>query len=131
MTLDEYQRRAHDTAVYPARHSLPYLTLGLTGEAGEIANKVKKVIRDSLPIESVRLDLALEAGDTLWYLSELAAKLGYTLSQIAEMNLNKLAERKRTNTIKGSGDERSNNTGTSGSGQQQAAEEKRFTGSTD
>lgn len=106
MQLDEYQKRAHDTAVYPANHSVPYLALGLAGEAGEVANKVKKVLRDGRPLEAVKHDLALELGDTLWYLSEFAAKLGFTLSQIAAMNLDKLDERRRTNTIKGNGDER-------------------------
>lgn len=106
--FDDYQENAKLTAVFNPIHGLEYLTLGLCGEAGEAANKVKKIFRDEnykVSEEKAR-EIALELGDTLWYLAMLAEHLGYSLSQIAEMNAKKLAARKTTDSLRGSGDNR-------------------------
>lgn len=85
-----------------------YPALGLVGEAGEIANKVKKVMRDNFGIleEDKRKDLEKEIGDVLWYLAELSTALDIDLNKVAEDNLAKLFSRKKRGVIKGSGDNR-------------------------
>lgn len=85
-----------------------YPALGLVGEAGEIANKVKKVMRDNFGIleEDKRKDLEKEIGDVLWYLAELSTALDIDLNKVAEDNLAKLFSRKERGVIKGSGDNR-------------------------
>jgi NTP pyrophosphatase (non-canonical NTP hydrolase) len=85
-----------------------YPTLGLCGEAGEVADKVKKVIRDrggSFDVEVIAA-LKLELGDVLWYVAQLASELGLELDAIATANLDKLASRAARNVISGSGDQR-------------------------
>ena len=85
-----------------------YPTLGLTGEAGEVADKVKKVIRDrggSFDRET-REAIKLELGDVLWYVAQLASELGYDLEEVAEANLQKLSSRAARGRIGGSGDQR-------------------------
>lgn len=105
--LDDYQSAAVDKAIYPKKAELEYLTLGLTGEAGEIANKVKKILRGDKEFDEVaKKDLAAELGDVLWYLAVLADALGVNLSQVASSNINKLLDRKNRNVLKGSGDNR-------------------------
>lgn len=108
MTLNEYQAAARRTAIYPAQRAIIYPTLGLTGEAGEVADKVKKVIRDNNDDFSAerRHQIALELGDVLWYAASLAHDLGYTLDEVAQMNVDKLASRMDRNKIHGEGDER-------------------------
>lgn len=108
MTLDEYQQGALRTAIYPANRQIIYPTLGLTGEAGEVADKVKKVIRDDNDefTSERRRQIALELGDVMWYAATLARDLGYTLDEICQMNLDKLASRMERNRLHGSGDER-------------------------
>lgn len=108
MTLNEYQEGARSTAIYPESRQIIYPTLGLTGEAGEVADKVKKVIRDNQDEFSPerKHEIALELGDVLWYAASLAHDLGYTLEEVAQMNLDKLASRMQRNKIHGSGDER-------------------------
>ena len=108
MTLNEYQEGARSTAIYPASRQIIYPTLGLTGEAGEVADKVKKVIRDSNDVfsDEKKHQIALELGDVLWYAAALAHDLGYTLEEVAQMNLDKLASRMQRDKIHGSGDER-------------------------
>ncbi|MEI8250769.1 MAG: nucleoside triphosphate pyrophosphohydrolase family protein [Synechococcus sp. ELA057] len=109
MDLRTYQTRARETALYPQVGSNPiYPTLGLCGEAGEVADKVKKVIRDRQGIFDAAVidDLRLELGDVLWYVSQLASELGLDLDAIAEANLSKLASRAARNVIGGSGDRR-------------------------
>ena len=108
MTLNEYQKRALETAIYLTEAKIVYPTLGLTGEAGEVADKVKKVIRDFKGefSESVRYELAKELGDVLWYIAALSHDLGYTLEEIGEMNNAKLASRKQRGKINGNGDNR-------------------------
>ena len=110
--FDDYQNAAQKTALYPTDKAMEYLVLGLCGEAGELANKVKKIIRGdyegkgAIEYEKVRQDLLSEAGDVLWYLSETLRTLDFKLSQCAENNIEKLQERKRNNTVKGEGDNR-------------------------
>jgi len=96
ISFEEYQTAASLTALYPNRlKNLEYPTLGLTGEAGEVANIVKKIQRDfgGEITEEIRSKLKDELGDVLWYISACADELGLTLEQIAEFNLKKLAKR--------------------------------------
>ena len=109
MDFDHYQRRARDTARYPQVGSNPiYPTLGLCGEAGEVADKVKKVIRDRSGQfdAAVRDDIRLELGDVLWYVAQLCSELDLELADVAQANLDKLASRAARNVIGGSGDRR-------------------------
>jgi NTP pyrophosphatase (non-canonical NTP hydrolase) len=109
MTFDEYQERAKMTAQYPNIGANPfYPTLGLCGESGEVAEKVKRIMRDQNGemTPANKADIAVELGDVLWYLSTLATEIGVSLSHVAEMNLIKLASRKARNRIQGSGDYR-------------------------
>ena len=96
MNFEEYQAEASQTAHYPKRFSnLEYPTLGLTGEAGEVANIVKKIQRDHdvFLTDEVLGKLKDELGDVLWYISACADELGLTLNEIAEFNVGKLAKR--------------------------------------
>ena len=96
MNFEEYQTEASQTAHYPRRMSnLEYPTLGLAGEAGEVANIVKKIQRDHEGIltDETRGKLKDELGDVLWYISACADELGLKLQEIAEYNVNKLAKR--------------------------------------
>jgi len=106
--LDMYQQVAKTTAIYPREQAIIYPTLGLTGEAGEVANKVKKIIRDGTNKndEGLVQDLSAEIGDCLWYIAVLADDFNIKLSDIANTNIEKLANRKKNNTIHGSGDTR-------------------------
>lgn len=108
MTLDEYQKGARTTAIYPEESRIVYPTLGLTGESGEVADKVKKVIRDNGGqfSDERKHEIALELGDVMWYVASLAHDLGYSLEEVAQMNLDKLASRMKRDKIHGSGDER-------------------------
>ena len=103
MTLSSYQKMASVTAIYPTQHAITYPALGLAGEAGEVANKVKKIIRDG------KLDKAAlkgEIGDCLWYIAVLCRDLNIDLGDVAKANLEKLQDRKARGTLKGSGDTR-------------------------
>ena len=106
--LDMYQKVARTTAIYPREQAIIYPTLGLTGEAGEVANKVKKIIRDdgNKINEGLVQEISAEIGDVLWYIAVLADDIGCKLSDIANANLVKLANRKEKGTIHGSGDKR-------------------------
>jgi NTP pyrophosphatase (non-canonical NTP hydrolase) len=106
--FNSYQRSASSTAIYPDKHKILYPALGLAGEAGEVANKVKKIIRDGpekMP-DDWREQLASELGDVLWYCAALATDLNLTLGMIAGQNEAKLRRRKEAGTIGGSGDNR-------------------------
>jgi NTP pyrophosphatase (non-canonical NTP hydrolase) len=107
MELRTYQTQSRQTARYPQAGANPiYPTLGLCGEAGEVADKVKKVIRDqggNFSPEAVAA-LELELGDVLWYVAQLATELGLDLDRVAQANLDKLASRMSRNVIAGSGD---------------------------
>jgi NTP pyrophosphatase (non-canonical NTP hydrolase) len=107
--LSDYQHRSRATAVYPdAGDNLTYPALGLCGEAGECAEKVKKTIRDDGGVlsEERRAALAAELGDVLWYVAQLASEAGLDLDAIAEDNLAKLLSRRDRGVLQGSGDAR-------------------------
>jgi NTP pyrophosphatase (non-canonical NTP hydrolase) len=109
MLLSEYQSRSRETAVYPgAGDNLLYPTLGLCGEAGEVAEKIKKMIRDDGGVLSAerRDALSKELGDVLWYLAQLATEADLDLAEIAEANIAKLLSRRDRNVLQGSGDDR-------------------------
>jgi len=114
MRLSDYQRGATETAVYPEQGNvggLMYAALGLAGEAGEIANKVKKVFRDGATDSPDKraermLELQKELGDVLWYVAALATELGCDLDAVARGNLQKLQSRKARGVLGGSGDDR-------------------------
>lgn len=108
MDFNKYQETAVETAIYPDTHRILYPALGMSGEAGEVANKVKKIIRDgpeNMP-DDWKDQLASEIGDVLWYCAALANDLGMPLALIAAQNRDKLLERKQKGTISGSGDKR-------------------------
>ena len=108
MTLNEYQQHALETVIYPDDRRIIYPTLGLTGEAGEVADKVKKVIRDAHEefTPEKRLEIVKEIGDVLWYCATLSRDLGYELDEVAQMNVDKLRSRMQRNLLHGSGDNR-------------------------
>jgi len=106
--FNAYQRMAAKTAIYPDEHRILYPALGLAGEAGEVANKVKKLIRDGPDgrPDDWREQISSEIGDVLWYCAALATDLNLTLGMIASQNEKKLSARKKSGTIGGSGDNR-------------------------
>ena len=106
MKINDYQIRASETAIYP--EGLNYPILGLAGEAGELCNKYKKIIRDKGGEVDVNdLDeLAKELGDVLWYVAQIATELGTDLETVARVNIMKLGDRKDRGVLGGSGDER-------------------------
>jgi|SRR3990167_3229526 len=106
MTFNEYQELAIKTAIYPKERGIEYTILGLCSEAGEIAGKYKKIIRDKGGIlsQEEKDKLAFELGDQLWYCATLADELGFDLDEIAKHNVQKLKDRKNRGTITGSGD---------------------------
>ena len=106
MNLDEYQERAGETAIYP--DGLNYPILGLAGEAGELCNKYKKILRDKGGEADINDmdELAKELGDVLWYVAQIATELDTDLETIARRNLMKLAGRKARGVLGGSGDDR-------------------------
>ena len=109
MNLNDYQRESRKTALYPGVGSNAiYPTLGLVGEAGEVADKVKKILRDKHGLFDYESKEAIkfELGDVLWYISQLSSELGYELEEVASANLQKLNSRKNRGKIKGSGDNR-------------------------
>ena len=104
-----YQEKACETAIFPKQKAMEHLTLGLTGEAGEIANKVKKFIRDGAVKDEYlakRIEIGYEIGDVLWYCAVLAKEMEMDLGHIMEKNLEKLADRHKRGKISGSGDHR-------------------------
>lgn len=116
MTVNEYQEAALTTAVYPEQFRVIYPALGMNGEAGEVADKVKKVIRDTVLLinakgaivlpDDKRIELAKEIGDVLWYCATLANDLGMKLEDVAQMNIDKLKSRQERGKLSGSGDNR-------------------------
>jgi NTP pyrophosphatase (non-canonical NTP hydrolase) len=102
MTLNEYQELAFNTAMESAKNPA-YMISNLTSEAGEVAGKYAKWIRDGVLDE---VGMQKEAGDVLWQLAGLSTVMGWSLADIASQNLRKLAERQSNNTLKGSGDDR-------------------------
>ena len=109
MELNQYQEQARKTARYPNVGSNPiYPTLGLAGEAGEVAEKVKKILRDKNAVFDKRSceAIKLELGDVLWYVTQLSSELGFNLEEVAQANLEKLSSRFERGEISGSGDDR-------------------------
>ena len=103
LDFDTYQTKAVETAIYPSTAQVVYPAMGLANEAGEVLGKVKKIIRDGT---YNREDIAAELGDVLWYAAALARDLNVDLSTIAQMNLDKLSDRKARGKLQGSGDKR-------------------------
>lgn len=111
MTPNEYQQRASRLAIYPEERAIEYVALGLASEAGEVAGKVKKAIRDGKnwtgeQREEHRQKTLDEASDVAWYLSELCRQLGESFEDLLERNLRKLESRQARGTISGDGDNR-------------------------
>jgi len=109
ITPDLYENLAGQTAIFPKEKALEYLALGMTSEAGEVAGKVKKLIRDGEDVEGFemkKLAIASEIGDVLWYCAMMAKEVGVPLNDIMKENLKKLHGRKERGTLQGSGDER-------------------------
>jgi len=105
MDFNDYQAEARKLDIYPKDNRIIGHTLGLAGESGEVAEKVKKHLRgDNIP--TIREDIANELGDVLWYLSNLACDLNYSLEEVAELNIKKLKDRKARNVQRGQGDKR-------------------------
>ncbi len=110
MTFDEYQKQAATTStIDDSSATAPYyFALGLNGEAGEVAEKLKKVIRNN-DGDISQLDLVefkKELGDVLWYLAMMSRNVGLSLDDIATTNLTKLADRKQRGVLKSTGDNR-------------------------
>lgn len=110
MTFEEYQKQALTTVISADDEfrDLLHWVLGVNGEAGELAEKVKKIIRDKggRVSQQDKEELAKEIGDVLWYLAVFANDLGYKFEDIARANLDKLQSRKQRGALQGSGDNR-------------------------
>lgn len=109
LNFDEYQQAARATAQYPnVGKNLYYPTLGLAGEAGEVAEKIKKLMRDHNGVLTPERREALkkELGDVLWYVAALCSELGLAMGEVAEHNVQKLRDRKDRGAIQGDGDTR-------------------------
>jgi len=109
MNFNEYQKESRKTAIYPnAGNNMVYPVLGLSGEAGEVAEKMKKIIRDddSKISEEKRAEIKKELGDVLWYIAQIATELGVDLEEVAAKNLEKLFSRLERGKLSGSGDNR-------------------------
>lgn len=110
MTFDEYQKQALTTVLSTGDpfKDLLHWVLGINGESGEVAEKLKKIIRDKNGVvsEEDKQELAKEIGDVLWYLAVFAEDLGVSLEDIAKQNLDKLTSRKERGVLGGSGDNR-------------------------
>ena len=110
ISMNDYQREASTTAKYPLDKGLEYCVLGLVSEAGEVAGKLKKFIRDDdsdMPMSDKRHDeLVSELGDVLWYVAMVATELNVSLNEIAHSNISKLKDRQQRDVISGDGDNR-------------------------
>lgn len=109
MTFQEYQVESRKTAIYPDKdNNFIYPTLGLAGEAGEVAEKIKKVLRDGNGVVSdeKREEITKELGDVLWYVANLSTELKINLEDVASKNIEKLQSRQQRNELHGSGDNR-------------------------
>ena len=101
--MNDYQRAAVSTAIYKKEHAVIYPALGLAAEAGEVANKVKKILRDG---KFDREAIADEVGDCLWYIAALCRDLNIDMQDIANNNIKKLKDRLERGVLSGSGDNR-------------------------
>lgn len=109
MTFKDYQKKSRQTAIYPNKgKNYIYPVLGLAGEAGEVAEKFKKIIRDNNGKinQEKKIEIEKELGDVLWYLSQISTELKIDLDSVAKNNLKKLNSRLKRNCIKGNGDNR-------------------------
>ena len=108
MDFQDYQQKARETAIYPREYAVVYPALGLCGEAGEVAEKIKKVIRDNGGefTEFDRMNIRKELGDVLWYMAQICSDLDLRLESVAVANVEKLRKRKENGTISGSGYDR-------------------------
>lgn len=108
MHFKEYQQKAITTKIYKPEVGLAYVTLGIAGEAGEVAEKVKKIIRDDDGVvsEAKKVEISKELGDVLWYLAAMCDELGLDFDEVAQQNIDKLASRKERSVLTGSGDNR-------------------------
>lgn len=109
MEFREYEQYAKRTAAYPdLGNNLTYPTLGLAGEAGEVAEKVKKLYRDDNGhLSTERRDaIVKELGDVLWYICMIAHEIGVPLEEVPKANIAKLSSRATRSTINGDGDDR-------------------------
>lgn len=110
MTFEEYEKAALTTVLSTGDpfKDLLHWVLGLNGEAGEVAEKLKKIIRDknSVISEEDKIEMAKEIGDVLWYLAVFANDLGVPLDEIAKQNIEKLQSRKDRGMLRGAGDNR-------------------------
>lgn len=107
--FDEYQELSKKTALMPqAAHPIYYPAMGLAGEAGEVLNHVKKIMRDDANVltDERRTALKKELGDVLWYLAQVASAANFKLSDLASSNLTKLFDRMERGVIRGQGDNR-------------------------
>lgn len=104
MFFNEYQDFVKTMKVYPEKHAIVYPALGIAGEGGEVAEKVKKWLRGDRELD--KLELLKEAGDVMWYLASLADDLGFTLQEMVDQNVRKLTSRKERGVQKGDGDNR-------------------------
>jgi len=108
MDFNTYEQHAASTAIYPNRGSnLPYAVLGLAGETGEVAEKVKKLLRgDRVMDDDYRQLIKKELGDVLWYIAAVCHETGLSMDEVAEANVRKLASRKERGLLHGEGDNR-------------------------
>jgi len=109
MDFNKYQEESKKTAMYPNQgNNYIYPILGLTGEAGEVAEKIKKIIRDKggQVSNEDRLELSKELGDVMWYVAQLATEFNLKMSDIAQGNLDKLRSRLERGVLAGNGDNR-------------------------
>lgn len=109
MTFEEYQTQSRRTAIYPNfGQNFIYPVLGLCGEAGEVAEKIKKVIRDEGGVcsDEKKQEIKKELGDVLWYIAQISTELGLSMGEVASFNLEKLLSRLDRGAIQGNGDNR-------------------------
>ncbi len=108
MKLNQYQQEALSTALYSPDVAIQYCTMQLCGESGECSGKIAKVYRDNNGVftNEKKIEIAKELGDVLWYIANLSNLLGFSLEEIAQMNVNKLKSRQKRSTLRGSGDNR-------------------------
>lgn len=104
MSMRDYTNFVKSMKVFPEKFAIIYPTLGMMGETGEVSEKVKKWMRGDRELD--KAELVKEVGDVLWYITALADDLGYTLEDVANMNVEKLSSRRDRNVVKGSGDNR-------------------------
>ena len=109
MDFNEYQEKTKATAVYPTLGGgVVFPTLGMVGEAGEVAEKIKKLFRDGngMANEEQKSEIAKELGDVLWYMSQVASELGISLGEVALKNIEKIESRHARGQVHGAGDNR-------------------------